>query len=142
MSEINVDANGVVVGRLATFVAKQALLGNSVNVLNAEKALMSGSMEYNFGRYHHRIRETGQTRKGPFIPRLADRFVKRLIRGMLPYKRQRGSEAYKRIMCYLGVPAEFKDKKLVVFAPSKKEKIYAMKHVTIQALCKKLGGRI
>ena len=129
-------------GRLATFVAKQALLGNSVNVLNAEKSLMSGSMEYNFGRYYHRIKETGQTRKGPFIPRLSDRFVKRLIRGMLPYKRQRGAEAYKRIMCYLAIPTEFKDKKLVVFAPSKKENIYAMKHVTVQELCKRLGGRI
>lgn len=142
MSEINLDATGAVIGRICTYAAKQALLGNTVNILNAEKAIMSGSMEYNYDRYHHLIKETGQTRKGPYIPRLSDRFVKRLVRGMLPYKRQRGAEAYKRIMCHLSVPTEFKDKKLIIYKPSIKENILAIKHVTVQELCKKLGGRV
>ena len=99
-------------------------------------------MEYNFGRYYHLIKKTGQYQKGPYIPRLSDRFVKRLIRGMLPHKRQRGAEAYKRIMCYLSIPTEFKDKKLTKYAPADKARLTTVKYVTIQELCKKLGGRV
>ena len=142
MNELNIDATDAIIGRLASYVAKQALLGNKVNLFNVEKAIISGSMEYNFGRYHHRIRETGQYSKGPFIPRRSDMFVKRLIRGMVPHKRQRGSEAHKRIMCYLGVPAEFKDKKLVKFAPADRSRLSAVKFVTITDLVQKLGGNI
>ncbi len=142
MQELNLDATDAIVGRLCSYAAKQALLGNKVNILNAEKAIMTGSMEYNFERYHHRIKETGQYQYGPFIPRISDRFVKRLIRGMLPHKRQRGAEAYKRIMCYLGIPTEFKDKKLVKYTPSDKSRLSAVKYVTIQELVKKLGGKV
>lgn len=142
MKEINIDATDCVTGRLASYVAKQALLGNKINVLNSEKMLMSGSLENNFAKYYHRIKKTGQPRKGPFIPRMPDRFAKRLIRGMLPHKRQRGIEAYKRIMCYLGVPTELKDKKLTIYEPSKTSSIFAIKHTSIYELCKKLGGKI
>ncbi|MBI4140250.1 50S ribosomal protein L13 [Candidatus Woesearchaeota archaeon] len=141
MNEINLDATDAIVGRLMSYAAKQALLGNKINVFNAEKALMSGSIEYNFERYHHLIKETGQYNRGPFIPKLADRFVKRLVRGMLPHKRQRGAQAYKQIMCYRGVPVEFKDKKLTAYEPADKKRLNAIKFITIQQLCTKLGGK-
>lgn len=141
MAELNLDATDAIIGRLMSYAAKQALLGHKVNMLNVEKALMSGSIEYNFERYHHLIKETGQYQKGPYIPRIADRFVKRLIRGMVPHKRQRGAEAYKRIMCYRGIPVEFKNKKLTTYEQSDKKRLHAVKFITIQQLCTKLGGR-
>ena len=141
MQEINLDATNAVIGRLCSYAAKQAILGNKVNLFNVEKAIMSGSIEYNFERYHHRIKETGQFSKGPFIPRVSDRFVKRLIRGMFPHKRQRGSEAYKRVMCYLGIPTAFKDKKLITYPPADISQLRAIKYITIQQLCTKLGGK-
>lgn len=141
MTEINLDATNMIIGRLCSYAAKQALLGNTVNLFNVENAIMSGSMEYNFERYHHRIKETGQYNKGPFIPRVPDMFVKRLIRGMVPHKRERGSEAHKRIMCYRGVPTEFKDKKLERYEPADKKRLNAVKYVTIHQLCQKLGGK-
>lgn len=141
MTELNLDATNTIIGRLASYVAKQALLGNTVNIFNAEKAIMSGSMDYNYDRYWKLIRDIGQPRKGPFIPRLSDRFVKRLIRGMLPHKRQRGVDAYKRIMCYRGLPDVFKDKKITRYEPADKSRLHHVKYVTIKDLCVKLGGK-
>lgn len=141
MQEINIDAKDMIIGRLCSYAAKQALLGNKVNILNSEQAIMSGSMEYNFGKYHHLIKYTGQSRKGPYIPRVSDRFVKRLIRGMVPHKRERGAEAHKRIMCYRGIPTEFANKKLIHYEPAEKSRLSNVKFVTIQQLCQKLGGK-
>ena len=33
--------------------------------------------------------------------------MKRTIRGMLPYKKGRGADAFKKIKCYNSLPAEF-----------------------------------
>jgi ribosomal protein L13 len=38
-----VDATGLVVGRMATFVAKRAIMGDEVHIVNAEKAIIVGS---------------------------------------------------------------------------------------------------
>ena len=139
--EINIDATGLIVGRMGTYVAKQVLLGHSVNIFNAEKAMMTGTPRYNVEMYRYLIRETGQPQTGPFLSRQPDRFIRRQIRGMLPHKKTRGAEAWKRIMCYIGVPAEFAGKKLVSldFAHVRHKK--TMKLITIGDLCKSLGGK-
>lgn len=140
MAEINIDATGLIVGRLASYAAKQALLGHKVNILNCEKSVMTGSKEFNTNKYHYLIRETGQPQKGPFISRQPDRFVRRQIRGMLPHKKPRGAEAWKRILCYIGIPEEFKDKKLQTLEWAHFKHKKTMKLTTIQEICKALGG--
>jgi large subunit ribosomal protein L13 len=141
MAELNIDATDLVVGRLGSYAAKQALLGHKVNILNCEKAVMTGTPTYNVEMYRYIIRETGQPQKGPFISRNPDRFVRRQIRGMLPHKQARGAEAWARIMCYVGVPDEFKGKKLqsVDFAHLKHKT--TMKIITIGEMMKSLGGK-
>lgn len=142
MAELNIDATNLIVGRLGSYAAKQALLGYNVNILNCEKALMTGRKTFNIEQYRYLIRETGQPQKGPFISRLPHQFLKRQIRGMLPHKKARGAAALKRIMCYVSVPEQFKGKKLqtVDFAHVKHRK--TMKLITIQELCRALGGKI
>jgi large subunit ribosomal protein L13 len=141
MAEINIDANGLVVGRMGSYAAKQALLGHTINILNCDKAVMTGSKTGNIAQYRYLIRETGQPQKGPFLSRLPDRFVRRQIRGMLPHKKARGAAAWKRILCYQGVPDEFKGKKLekLDWAHSKHKR--TMKLITIGELCNALGSR-
>jgi len=141
MAELYIDAKGAVTGRLAAFVAKQALLGHKVHVLNSEEAVMSGRTSMNVEKYHYRIRELGQPSKGPFTSRLPDRFLRRLIRGMLDYKNPRGADAYKRIMCYIGVPEQFKDKKLTSVAKDA-SKLPTLKMQTVGQLCRALGGKV
>ena len=141
MTEINVDATNAIIGRLASFVAKQALLGNTVNVFNCEKAVISGDPVAVRAKYFHRIFDTGKPFKGPFISRMPDRFVRRIIRGMVQHKVGRGRDAFERIMCYLGVPIDFQGKKLV--KPSKQAAdLPRLKFVTVGDLCVSLGGRV
>ena len=141
MVEINLDASNVVVGRLATYVAKQALLGATVNIFNCEKAVITGNQTSVREKYYHRIFETGQPNKGPFISRMPDRFVRRIVRGMLDHKSGRGRTAFENIMCYIGVPVEFQDKKLVSVGKVATE-LPKLKYQTIGELCTSLGGKV
>ncbi len=140
MAEINIDATNAIVGRLASYVAKQALLGSSVNIFNCEKAIITGRPDAVREKYYHRIFQTGQPNKGPFIIRMSDRFVRRIIRGMLEHKQGRGKAAFDRIMCYIGVPEDFKSKKLVKVAKDASV-LPKLKYQTIGELCISLGGK-
>ena len=141
MAELNIDATNLVAGRLASYVAKQALLGFTVNIFNSEKAVISGNPAAVREKYHYRIFKTGQPFKGPFTSRMPDRFLRRLIRGMVEHKEGRGKEAYARIMCYIGVPVDFKDKKLVSVGKQADE-LPRLKYQTIGELCVSLGGKV
>jgi len=142
MAELNIDASNLIVGRLGSYVAKQALLGHTVNIFNCEKAMMTGTKEFIVYKYHYLIADTGQPQKGPFISRMPDRFMRRQFRGMVPHKKARGIAAWKRIMCYQGVPEEFKTKNLqtVDFAHIKHKR--TMKLLSIGELCRALGGKV
>ncbi|MFT4326100.1 MAG: 50S ribosomal protein L13 [Candidatus Woesearchaeota archaeon] len=98
-----IDANNLILGRLCAIVAKKALQGEEVIILNCDKAVVVGKKTDVFQRYKRKF-DMGVPRKGPFIHRGADRLVRRTIRGMLPYKEQHGAEAFKRVMCYVGMP--------------------------------------
>jgi large subunit ribosomal protein L13 len=98
-----IDMTNSLLGRVGTFAAKRALEGEEVVLINVEKAVISGSKPHLKSEFIRKA-EMGVPRKGPFQPRVADRFVRRKIRGMLPYKTPRGRAAFERIMCYEGNP--------------------------------------
>jgi large subunit ribosomal protein L13 len=60
---------------------------------------------------------------------------------MLPMERTRGKEAFKRIMCYIGVPEEFKDKPCIVIPGTNADKMISLKKVSIGEICRFLGGK-
>jgi large subunit ribosomal protein L13 len=142
MAEVYLDATNTITGRLASHAAKQALLGNKIFILNCEKAMISGNSRYIHERYYKKVFDVGQPQRGPFISRQPERFLKRIIRGMLPHKRTRGRMAFKKIMCYRGVPTQFKDKKLEKVEKSEINKLPVLKYMQLGELCKKLGGRV
>ncbi|MBI5073266.1 uL13 family ribosomal protein [Candidatus Woesearchaeota archaeon] len=82
---IIIDATNLIVGRFATFAAKQALLGEEIAIVNCEKAFITGSKEHILNEYK-RKRSIGTWATGPFYHRQPDRLVRRMIRGMLPHK--------------------------------------------------------
>ncbi len=143
-----VNAEGQILGRLATFVAKKALLGEEMIVVNAEKAIISGRKEDILARELAKlnIKNIGNYRKGPFHQRRPDKFVRRSIRGMLPYKKARGREALKRVMVYIGIPEnEIKKNHNINI---KKEKIQDLKlkkrevnGISVGELCASIGGK-
>lgn len=136
---IIVDAKDQILGRLATFVAKKALLGEEIKVINAEKAVIVGKRDDIISKYK-RGRERGIPSKGPFIPRMPDRFVRRAIRGMLPYSKARGREAFRRVLCYKGVPAEFEGKE-AVDPQANVSKVVGVKHMSVDEITKILGAK-
>ena len=104
-----VDADGAILGKISSHVAKNLLLGQEVVVVNAEKAVITGNKKSIFTHYKEDY-DRGHRYSGPFFPREPYRILKRTIRGMLPWKRDKGKNAYKRLRVHLGVPDEFKDK--------------------------------
>lgn len=133
---IVIDAQNQILGRFATFAAKQALLGKEVRVINAEKAVLSGSPSQVIAKVKQ-DKERGTPAKGPFIPNMADRYVRRVIRGMLPYKQPKGAAALKRVLCYVGVPEEFKNEEPVSIPGASVKKLPNLKYTTVEEVLKR-----
>lgn len=112
-----IDASGLVLGRAASLIAQRLLKGEHVVVVNAEKAVVVGGRESILSNYRE-SRARGSVRKGPFYPRRPDRIFRRTVRGMLPYRHDRGREAFHRIMAYVGVPGEFASLPRETLAPA------------------------
>ncbi len=136
---IVIDATDIILGRMASFAAKKALEGETVVIVNAEKAVISGNKN-NIKRKYKTRREVGDRHKGPFFPRMPDRIVRRAIRGMLPHKTRRGREAYRRVKVFIGVPKEFENiEKLRLEWTA--DKLKHRKYITVEELTRWLGAR-
>src|SRR3989344_711074 len=96
------DGKGMVLGRLAARAAKDVLLGEEVKVVNCEEIVISGKQTTVFAREKQRRDRKGYPLKSAKFSRLPDRFVRRSIRGMLPWKLARGKEAFRNVLCYIG----------------------------------------
>ncbi|OGS42471.1 MAG: 50S ribosomal protein L13 [Euryarchaeota archaeon RBG_16_62_10] len=134
-----IDADGLVLGRLCTNVAKRLLNGEEVVVLNAEKAIVSGNRAQLFEFYRHR-RKRGKSHltKGPYYPRTPDRVLKRTVRNMVDYKKPRGRAALKRLKVFIGVPREFAGAKAETVEGARKPNL--VKYVSLGEISKELGS--
>lgn len=127
--QIIIDAKDGVVGRIASFAAKQSLFGKKIVVVNCNDALLSGRRNMILEQYSH-MRSRGKgAQKGPVIPRVAEKIMKRTIRGMLAYTQQRGEDAINRVMCYNETPKEFEAAKKISFAKEMKVKTVTLREV-------------
>ena len=125
MIQVVIDGSGAILGRLASYVAKQSLLGKNVIVVNCDKVIIAGNRENIVFEWKEATRRGGHSLKGPFVPRKnSEKMVKRTIRGMLSYRQGRGLEAFKRIRCYATTPAEYESaKKITLLRPKKNQTI-------------------
>jgi large subunit ribosomal protein L13 len=135
-----IDANGLIMGRLSSVVAQKLLAGEEVSVVNAEKAIISGSKIKTYKDYDE-IRNMGTREFGPYFPKRPDRILKRTVRGMLPYKRARGRDALSRLKVYVGIPSEFKDAELITLAEADMNRLSSSKYMTLGELSHKLGSK-
>ncbi len=133
-----IDASGKVCGRLASTVAKMLINGESVSIVNAEKAIISGSPDSIAEQYKIRL-QRGDKYKGPFLSRLPDRMITRMIRGMLPYKQPSGMAALRRLSVYVGVPREMENKSADF--DTKKGSDLESEYITLQDLSERLGRK-
>ena len=136
------NGENMILGRLAARVAKDALLGEEVKVVNCEKIIISGAKPVTFARATQKRGRYGHPHRSQTHSRLPDRWVRRTIRGMLPWKQARGKEAYELIMCYIGVPAEYAGKELIPLTHSSQSKLPNLKSTTIGEICPHIGGKV
>ena len=136
-----IDATNLVLGRMGTFAAKKALLGEKVDIVNCESCVITGNRKKIFQDYRKLFRRGIQS-KGPFYFKMPDRFVKRSIRGMLPYKKDRGQKAFKNIKCYIGIPETFNDKKFDTVTNANVEKLPNLKYIKVKEVCMHLGAKL
>ena len=136
--ETIIDGTNCILGRFASEVAKRALSNEKIIIINSEKIAISGRKKAIIEKYLER-RRRGTPQHGPFFPRRPDMLVRRTIKSMLPYKTQRGKEAYKKIIVYIGVPEELKNKDFIKLGKN----IYNLNcdFIYVGELCKYLGWK-
>jgi large subunit ribosomal protein L13 len=127
-------------GRLASKVAKRLLTGETVDIVNVEKIIISGKPQSVINEYKAKldIRSKYNPLRGPFHYRRPDRFVRRVIRGMLPYKKPKGKNAFHRLKCHISVPQEFAKAKLIKIPEADSSKL-TVKRISVGELCTQLG---
>jgi large subunit ribosomal protein L13 len=135
---IVIDAENLIMGRLASHVAKLILNGNEVAIVNAEKTIVSGSKKSIIEEYYTK-RNIGGVRKGPYYPRMPDRILKRTIRGMVPYKKTTGKNAMKKLKVYIGIPEDLKDKELSTIP--KASATGKIKYIELGEVSRQLGAK-
>lgn len=133
-----IDAKGLVLGRMASVVAKRLLNGEKIVIVNAGEAVISGD-RLSIIRRAHEYLQIGHPGKGPLHPRRPDKIVKRAIRGMLPHKRPRGREALRRLRVYVGVPEEFRGRSMETIPEADAGKLGG-RYITVSELSQAVRG--
>lgn len=135
------DATNHVLGRFASIVAKRAMQGEKIDIINAEKAVIIGKETRIVEKWKRRIDLTrkGNPELGPKFPKRPDKVMRSAIAGMLPKKTKRGKEALKRVRVFIGVPENLANAK----AETIRIALYNGKEdaMSLEELCKKLGAK-
>ena len=141
--EIVVDGSGMILGRLASIVAKKLLEGYKVTVVNVEKVVVSGVPKEVVRAYKNTIlgvKSHHAHRLRPKRARSPIRLFKDAVWGMLPKHNKRGREAFRRLKAYVGVPEEFKDASLVRFPEADSSRL-SRSYVELGRIARELGWR-
>ena len=108
---IVINADGLILGRMGSVVAKKLLNGERIIIVNAENTIISGKKKMKI-REAKEFLQVGHPKKGPFHYKKPDKILRVTIKGMLPYKKAKGKQAYKHLYVYHGVPEDLKDKQM------------------------------
>jgi len=137
---VYIDATNQIAGRLSSKIAKLVLSGKRVVVVNAEKALISGSRTSVINQWKERLELGSKVNPiyGPIHPRRPDNILRRMVRGMVPRKKPKGATAMKRLRVYIGVPSGLDQSKMTKFGETTATRPIPV-YVTMGDLSKSLG---
>jgi len=137
-----VDAAQQVAGRMASKIAKLLIEGKHVVVLNAETSLMSGSKKNIFAEYMQRkeLKSIVNPINAPHRPRQPNMILNRMIRGMLPRRKPKGQNAFKRLKVHIGIPTPYRTVEKMTFEDAKPKKQLQL-YVTIGEIAVNQGWR-
>ena len=125
-----IDGKGMILGRLASYVAKEAMKGEEIAVVNCQDVIVTGSKKNIQEKFLEKRTKVGSGQKGPKHSRSNERIVKRTIRGMVGnHRKGRGKETFGRIKCYEGIPKELETLKKVNLKQKEKNKSIKVKEI-------------
>ncbi len=134
-----IDGDGLILGRMSSMIAKRLLAGETIDLVNAEKIVVSGNKQAIIAQEKEFL-NVGGFEKGPVHYRQPHRIVRKTIRGMLPYRKAHGRDAFKRLKVHIGVPDEFEGAEL-----EKMEKYHSSnlnrRFVTIGEIAENIGWK-
>lgn len=135
-----INGDGLILGRLSSFVAEKLLNKEQVAILNAEKVIIRGTKNAIMERFNRRItlQAKGNPVKGPKFYKATVNLVRFAVRGMLPYKKLTGKEAYRKLRVYVGIPKTFESKEIITVEDAKCTR---GKFLTIAEISKQIGGK-
>lgn len=139
MKIINIE--GCVLGRVGARVAKMLLSGEEVVLVNVGSAVISGNPQATTAKYSARrsAKNKANPEHSPHWSRRPDLLVRRMLRGMLPYRTTRGRAAFKRLKVFTGQPVDFEKAETIEGTNASKLRT---RFITINELCKNLGFRV
>ena len=139
---IYVDASGQIAGRLSSKVAKLLLVGNNVVVVNAERALFSGSRSNVMFDFFERLKIASvvHPKHGPFHPRTPEMIFTRMVRGMIPRTKSSGVSALKRLRVYSETPKQYAKVTFNNFGEAKASKPLAY-YVPLGEIAQRIGWK-
>ena len=132
-----INADGLILGRMASGVAKKLLKGEKVIIVNAEKAIISGKKKSKVAEAKEFL-EVGAPMRGPFHYRRPDRIVRKTVRGMLPFKQPKGKTALKRLKVFISVPEDLKGQQATELKEAQAAKLKGP-YFTLAELAKEIG---
>jgi large subunit ribosomal protein L13 len=135
-----IDAKDLILGRMASIVAKRLLNGEQVEIVNAEKAVISGKRKQIIQARKDFLKIGGPT-KGPFHYRKPNAIVRRTIRGMLPHRKSRGREAYRRLRVYIGIPHQLEGVETESIQKAHIERLRG-RYITVGEVAKNIGWKV
>ena len=134
-----IDADGLILGRMASLVAKRLLNGERIEIVNAEGAVVSGKRKMVI-KERKEFLEVGGPTKGPFHYRKPNAIVRRTVRGMLPRRKTRGREAFGRLKVHIGVPRDLYGAEMESLPDATLERLKE-RYITIGEIAKNIGWK-
>jgi large subunit ribosomal protein L13 len=132
-----IDADGLILGRMATYVAKRLLNGEEIVIINAEKAVLSGRKSSKLADAKEFL-SVGAPMRGPYHYRRPDRLVRKTVRGMLPRRRPKGKQAFKRLRVYVGIPDDLRDRSAETLMKAQAKKL-TCPYITVGEFAREIG---
>ena len=136
-SAVIINAEGLILGRMCSKIAKRLLNGEQIIIVNVEKIVISGKKKSKVAEAKEFL-EVGAPERGPFHSRRPDRIVRRTVRGMLPWPQPKAKSAYKRLRVFMSVPSELKDQKMETVEQASSANIKGP-HFTLEELAVEVG---
>ena len=133
-----IDGKDLILGRLGSNIAKRLLMGENIKLVNCKDVVILGRKKFLLERYKTKIANK-VIKQGPYYSRSPSDLVKRAFRNMLPYKNQRGIEAFKRIKCYNSVPSTLVNTEKSTVESAKVDQTNVFYYTRVEEISRGLG---